>query len=210
MVGREGERDAARDAAAIFCLLESLVSGLISIFPPNFFSTRFLCLSTHPVWNWLIISTGISCVAHQGWKHFNLRGKTNSRGWQISMSRWQLLPVISFNYHIISFYRRGAGCRAANEGARSHAELRAFLNWCQQLKGVRASVSGAARRVRETVWRVHICRSFHLATWTDLLLMSRWLITVTFCLALVRARNWSHWNVFQFEKKKCMFDLEGE
>lgn len=96
-----------------------------------------LSLSTHPVWSWLIISTGISCVAHQGWKHFNLRGKTNSRGWQISMSRWQLLPVISFNYHIISFYRRGAGCRAANEGARSHAELRAFLNCCQQLTGVR-------------------------------------------------------------------------
>lgn len=42
------------------------------------------------------------------------------------------LPVISFNYHIIGFYRRGAGCRAANEGAGRHAELRAFLHRRQQ------------------------------------------------------------------------------
>lgn len=149
MVGRGRKRDAGRDAAAIFCLRENLVSEFYyAPFPPNFFCTLSLSpslsvsISTHSVWSWLIISTGISCVAHQGWKHFNLRGKTNSRGWQISMSRWQLLPVISFNYHIISFYRRGAGCRAANEGARSHAELRAFLNCCQQLTGVRVCVMG--------------------------------------------------------------------
>lgn len=48
------------------------------------------------------------------------------------------LPVISFNYHIIGFYRRGAGCRAANEGAGWHAELRAFLHRSQKVgRGVR-------------------------------------------------------------------------
>lgn len=159
-------------------------------------------LSTHSVWSWLIISTGISCVAHQGWKYFNLRGKTNSRGWQISMSRWQLLPVISFNYHIISFYRRGAGCRAANEGARSHAELRAFLNCCQHL----ACAWWGGSRAHEPVWRVPICRSFHLATRTDLCLMSSRLIMVTVWLATVGARNWSQtqWKVFDLEVKKIL------
>lgn len=61
------------------------------------------------------------------------------------------LPVISFNYHIIGFYRRGAGCRAANEGAGWHAELRAFLHRSLRFDGVCASARpgegrGGARR----------------------------------------------------------------
>lgn len=141
-LGEEEKGTQAETRRRSFVCGKTWFQNFFTHFPTNFVCTLSVSLSTHSIWSWLIISTGISCVAHQGGKHFNLRGKTNSRGWQISMSRWQLLPVISFNYHIISFYRRGAGCRAANEGARSHAELRTFLNCWQQLTGVRVCVMG--------------------------------------------------------------------
>lgn len=67
------------------------------------------------------------------------------------------LPVISFNYHIIGFYRRGAGCQTANEGEGWHAELRAFFH---RFDGACASArtsegrGAQVRGVRERVWRV--------------------------------------------------------
>lgn len=77
----------------------------------------------------------ILCAVRQGWLHCSWRGISKSRGWRTGGPHADSsLPVRSFNYHIISFYRRGAWRRAANEGGWSHAELRAFLNWCQQLK----------------------------------------------------------------------------
>lgn len=76
------------------------------------------------------------------------------------------LPVISFNYHIIGFYRRGAGCRAANEGAGRHAELRAFLHRRQQ----RDEGEGACASARPSVrWGAQVRgarEEFHTRHWS--------------------------------------------
>lgn len=141
---REKDTGRDRDMAVIFCLLENPLFQVWLWSRGDFSDARhsncpplrpfllFFNRPSYPVncFHWVLLR-----VVRRGWQRCSWRGISKSRGWRTGGPHADSsLPVRSFNYHIISFYRHGAWRRAANEGGWSHAELRAFLNWCQQLK----------------------------------------------------------------------------